>query len=84
MPTDEVLPPPQPSFCPFMPPIVMPSRHGLQGASVDIRPIPCLGPRDSIKGGGCAVYKACQEGPERIIRALFAIEETLDKGRGAQ
>ncbi len=82
MPEDKVLPPAPstapPSYCPFMPPVIVPSK--LQG-SIDVRPIPCLGPRDPFKGGGCAIYKACQEGPERIIKALYALEETLDKAK---
>ena len=60
---NEVLQPASPSLCPFMPPVVMPGRiHG----DVAIRPIPCLGKRDPIKGGGCAAWALCQETPETL------------------
>lgn len=76
MPDDEVLPPPSQSWCPFMPPVMVPSKIGGQ---IDVRPIPCLGPRDPIRGGGCAAYALCQELPVnlgRLAQALDALAES--------
>lgn len=72
MPTDEVLPPPQPSSCPFLQPLIMPSKIAGQ---VDYRPIPCLGKRDPIKGGGCAAWSLCQDTPKALLDLAEIAEE---------
>jgi hypothetical protein len=76
MPNDEVMPPPAPSSCPFLTPVILP---GKLNGSVDYRPIPCLGKRDPIKGGGCAAWTLCQELPAALPAALEIIRKNTSE-----
>jgi hypothetical protein len=79
MPNDEQLPASSASSCPFMPPVLMPSKHALHRTSVDLRPIPCLGARDPFQGGGCAAWELCQGAPKSLDRVANILSAYLEK-----